>query len=320
MDGQHGQANKRWGWWGLLCLIALGCHRQQVHTPLEATQQTAAWRNATGSSHWRSFWSTSSPPTIQRPVVDHSPPSLGPLRPETIAALAQVQLDAAFHEQTVPASREQLLDHAREGFHKALQLDPKNGPALLGLARYHARLGERDKALQVYQRYLQYYPQDKQVRHELAFVHAQWKDWDGAVDWCDQALQLDPENRTIRKTKGFCLARAGRYDEALAVFREIMPESLARYHLARVLEHQGQAAASRQQLLAALQADPQCEQARAFLEELEAAYFHRTPKATDLQPAGHQQAEPQSAVPQSREPATPPLTPLGGIPLPSATR
>jgi tetratricopeptide (TPR) repeat protein len=233
--------------------------------------------------------------------------------------LAQVQLDAAFAEETSPASRELLLDQARQGFQKALQQDPRNPTALLGLAHYHARLGERHKALEIFQRYLRYYPQDNQARYQLALVHAQWKDWEGAVRWCDEALRLDPESRSIRKTKGFCLARAGRYDEALATFLEIMPESLARYHLARVLEHMGHVDASRQQLQLALQADPNCEQARQFLTELFAAYSAPTssdPSASIL-PARHLQSIPESAQQPASFPPTDNMTPqpsLGSSP------
>lgn len=251
----------------------------------------------------------------------------GPPKPDTLAVLAQVQLDAAFQDNTLPASREMLLDQARQGFLKALRQDPKNPTALLGLARYYARLGERSKALEVYQRYLHSYPEDKEVRHELALVHAQWKDWNGAVYWCDEALRLDPESRQIRKTKGFCLARAGRHDEALAVFQQIMPESLARYHLARVLEHLGQVEASRQQLQQALRIDPHCEPAREFLAELEAVYYHpvQAPAGHSVQPAGHTMPaiDPQSAPPTSpaisgQADGSPGLVaPLGGIPLPA---
>lgn len=317
MESRRGERRNRWGCWGLLCLVLLGCNRQHVQTPVDAAMQTAAWRNATeGTRGHRSLWGQSSP-HIQRPVFDSPAPAQGPPRPDTIAILAQVQLDAAFHEHTLPASREQLLDQAREGFYKALRIDPKNATALLGLARYYARLGERGKAMEVYQRYIHYYPQDKDVRHELALVHAQWKDWDGAVRWCDEALRLDPENRTVRKTKGFCLARAGHHEEALAVFREIMSESLARYHLARVLEHVGQPEASRQQLLLALQSDPQCEPAREFLAELETAYFRPTTPASDVRPVNHRHTE--SPPPSSSNKGVAPVIPLGGIPLPSGT-
>lgn len=321
------KVGRRGRWGSLLGLALIGCNHPPVQSPLDTTLQTPALHSATTHrGGLRALWGNSPQLSVQLPhLASSSTTSQGPPRPETIAILAQVQLDAAFAEETAPASRELLLDQARQGFHKALQQDPKNPTALLGLAQYHARLGERQKALEVYHRYLQYYPQDIQARYQLALVHAQWKDWEGAVRWCDEALRLDPESRNIRKTKGFCLARAGRYDEALATFREIMPDSLARYHLARVLEHMGQVEASRQQLHFALQSDPNCEQARQFLTELEAAYSppkssHSSPT---LLPAGHLQPEPTSAQQPSSAPeigSGASLLPVGGIPLPPAAQ
>ena len=50
---------------------------------------------------------------------------------------------------------------------------------------------------------------------------------------------------------------------------QIMPESQARYNMARVLEHLNRPDASRQQLQLALQADPTYSPAREFLAELD---------------------------------------------------
>ena len=42
-----------------------------------------------------------------------------PAKTETYAILANVQLESAFDEQTVPASREALLDRARQGYQQS---------------------------------------------------------------------------------------------------------------------------------------------------------------------------------------------------------
>jgi tetratricopeptide (TPR) repeat protein len=325
------RGGKSCGWGSLLCLVLVGCNHAPVHSPLDAALQSSTLQAATvPTGGLRALWRQSPQLSIPIPQSTTAVSNQGPPKPETIAILAQVQLDAAFAEETSPASRELLLDQARQGFQKALQQDPKNPTALLGLAQYHARLGERHKALEIFQRYLRYYPHDNQVRHQLALVHAQWKDWEGAVRWCDEALHRDPESRSIRKTKGFCLARAGRYEEALATFLEIMPESLARYHLARVLEHMGHVDASRHHLQLALQADPSCEQARQFLAELITAYAPTTssPTSSDrtssLLPAGHLSPASESSepsLPAQDQGNTTPHLPLGGIPVaPSGQR
>jgi tetratricopeptide (TPR) repeat protein len=238
----------------------------------------------------KSFWSGlggggSSQPPMPVEVVSEADRK-GPPKADTLAALADVQLEAAYDERTLPASREELLDKARDGYHKALQLDSKCKPALLGLARYYTRLGDREKAVETYKKYLTAYPTDKKVAHDVAVAHAQWKDWAGAVAWCGFALKLDPENLTYRKTMAFCLARAGKWEEGFQVMCQIMPEAQARYLMARVLEHQNQAEASRVQLQLALKADPNFAEARDFLAELDQGYRMGVPNPDDLKLAG----------------------------------
>jgi tetratricopeptide (TPR) repeat protein len=219
-----------------------------------------------GAKPWWSL-SRSKAPTE---VVSEAPRK-GPPSPETEVAFATVRLEAAMDEKAAPGNREQLLDLARHGYLRALKQDPKNKEALLGLARFHARLGERDKALEVFQKYLQLYPQDRDVVHEVALIHARWKDWGEAVAWCDRALKLDPDNLTFKKTMAFCLARGGKWEDAYMVFCQFMPEAHARYNIARVMEHQNYPEATRQQLMLALKADPNFADAREFLAEMDQA-------------------------------------------------
>jgi tetratricopeptide (TPR) repeat protein len=230
----------------------------------------------------KSFWGGSSK-KLNGPVeIISEPTRKGPANPETYAILANVQVESAFNEQTIEASREALLDQARQGYNKALQLDPKNKTALLGLAKYYVRLGDREKAVETYKKYFASYPKDKDVAHEVALAHAQWKDWAGAAAWCEFALKIDPESLSIRKTMAFCLARAGKWDEGFAVMCQVMPEAQARYLMARVLEHQKQPEASRMQLQLALKADPAYAPARDFLAELDEG----------ARPAGHPNPNP----------------------------
>jgi tetratricopeptide (TPR) repeat protein len=220
------------------------------------------------ASKSKSFWGGSSnkpaaPTEVSATDYD------APAKPETHAILANAQVDSAFNEETPTAGREALLDQARQGYQKALKMDARNKVALNGLAKYYVRLGEREKAVETYKRYFAAHPRDKDVAHEVALAHAQWKDWAGAAAWCEFALKIDPENLSIRKTMAFCLARAGKWDEGFAVMCQVMPEAQARYLMARVLEHQNQPDACRQQLQLAIQADPAHIASREFLVELD---------------------------------------------------
>ncbi len=289
MDGRR---LRRWWLSGCLAAGAAGCNRQAVQPPFGAP--TAGAQPVTGvptvPAH-KSGWGSA--PQAAVPVEAAEPARKGPPKPETRVAFADVQLDAAMQEGADPAHRQGLLDAARRGYQKALEADPKNKAALLGMARYYARVGERDKAVEVYKKYLTLNPADRDVPHEVALAHAQWKDWAGAVAWCEFALKLDPENLSVRKTMAFCLARDGRWDDALGVMLKVMPEAQARYLMARVLEHQNQPAASRQQAALALKADPNYVAAREFLAELDQlpalGGTPPTPDPNALRQAGHSQ-------------------------------
>ncbi|HUR54328.1 MAG TPA: tetratricopeptide repeat protein, partial [Gemmataceae bacterium] len=154
-------------------------------------------------------------------------------------------------------------------YQQALQADPKNKGALLGMARLYARIGEQERADEVYRKYLSLYPKDHAVVHEVAVVHGRWKDWAGAAAWCEAALKIDSENRDYRKTLGFCQARAGNWDGAFTTLSQLMPEAKARMNLAGMLDHMGQTDACKQQLQLAIQADPTFVAAREMLAELE---------------------------------------------------
>lgn len=253
-------------WSATGCVLAgvVGCNKNAVQTseaqPVTGvpTQPAAAkplWGNAT--------------PQVQPAPVAAEPAKKGPVRPETEVAFADVRMAVALDEKTPESSRSGALDLARQGYQKALHQDPKNKAALLGLARYYSRVNEHEKSIETYQKCLTYYPGDREVTYEVARVYARWQDWPNATQWCERALKLDPENLTYRKTMGFCLACGGRWEDAFRIFLSVMPEAQARYTMARVMEDQNQVDASRLQLQLALKADPNFENARDFLAELD---------------------------------------------------
>jgi tetratricopeptide (TPR) repeat protein len=248
---------------GCLVVGAIGCNRNSVQQ-VDAQPISGVAMTSSNSKNW---WSGSTPQPAAEVVVEA--PRKGPAKPETEVAFADVRMEAAFDEKTPEPNRAAFLDLARHGYQKALQQDPKNKAALLGLARYYSRINERERTLETYQKYLAIYPTDREVMHEVAVVFARWKDWGNSVAWCEKALKLDPENLTFRKTMAFCLARGGRWEDAFTVLLTLMPEAQARYNIARVLEHQNFPDATRQQLQLALKADPNHAEARDFLTELD---------------------------------------------------
>jgi tetratricopeptide (TPR) repeat protein len=272
---------QKWSMSGCLAVAAIGCNKNSVQTD---TQPITGMPMA---SQGKSLWGNSNLQASPAAEIVSEPPKKGPVSPETEVAFGDVRMAVAFDEKTPEANRAAVLDSARHFYQKALQQDPKNRSALLGLARYYSRVGERDKTLEMYQKYLSIYPGDREVTYEIARVFARWQDWNNAVVWCDKALKIDPENLTFRKTMGFCLACGGRWEEAFAVFLKVMPEAQARYTIARVMEDKNFVDASRQQLQLALQADPTFIDARTFLAEIDQS---RQPPTNMPDPNGIQRA------------------------------
>ncbi len=196
------------------------------------------------------------------------PGAKGMLAPDTETEFGNTHVQCALAEPA-PQNKDELLDLARHRYERALKQEPKHKGALLGMARMHVRLGDREKTAAAFKRYVDTYPKDAEVQHEAAMASARFQDWAGATAWCDAALRLDPENRTYQKTRGFCLARAGRWDEAFGAMCKVMPEAQARYNIAAVLLHTNQPEASRQQLQLALRADPQHANTLDLIAELD---------------------------------------------------
>lgn len=265
-----GRTIRRWCVLGCLVAASAGCknnkQQQNLIGPMPDTGSAFVNMPVTKGGS-KSLWGGGSAPAASVPVEVAPPDSKQPATAESLVAIADVQLDAAFDDKTAPGSKEGLLDTARKGYQKALQRDPKSKAALKGMAQFYARVGEREKALEMYKKCLTLHP-EAGIAHEVAVAHGRWKDWAGAVAWCEYALKIDPENRAVKKDLGFFQARAGKWDDAFATLCQIMPEAQARHNLAGLLDHMGYAEQSKAQLQLAMKADPNYAPAADFLAEL----------------------------------------------------
>src|SRR5262245_12175402 len=117
-----GRMLRKWCVFG--CLVAtIGCDRGYMQKLVgRTTTEPAKIVNMSvgGKSFWGGSNNAPSVPVEVAPEVSKKPASA-----DALIAMADVQLDAAFNERTLPGSREELLDRARKVYHKAYQQEPK---------------------------------------------------------------------------------------------------------------------------------------------------------------------------------------------------
>jgi tetratricopeptide (TPR) repeat protein len=191
------------------------------------------------------------------------------LKPSTYVAFAEFREKAALTKEVSDAQRQQLREEARLSYLKALEADAKYLPAYTGLARLQQTTGDHAGAVETYHKALDIEPRDAGLWFELGMCHCRQKDWPGALENLGKAVELDPANRQYLTVCGYTLARAGKWEEALAMLTRVNGEARAHYDLARMLRHTNQPAKARAHAQAALTWDPNFREAQALLDELD---------------------------------------------------
>lgn len=222
---------------------------------------------------------TTNVPGMPMPVAV-APPDDGSktLKPETFAAFADADVASAFAEDRTAIDRDALLDRARQRYKAALEQDPDNKAAHIGMSRMYAKSGDKDRAAETLQQAMRRHPDDHDLAHRLAATYIQFADWPAAIVACKKALAGDPENRTYKKTLGYCEAVNGQWEDAFGTMLDVLPEAEARYFLGRVLGDLQKPEEAKQQMELALQADPQFAPAKVYLAK------QNNPQASAEQP------------------------------------
>jgi tetratricopeptide (TPR) repeat protein len=192
-----------------------------------------------------------------------------PPKPDTCVAAGDFYAREAVNKDRGSAAQEQLRESARKAYQQALTLDPRYIPAHHALAQLYTAMDDHEHAVAIYQQALKIQPREPQLHFQLGMCYGRLKDWPAAVTSLQKAVDLDPENRPFVNTLGFALARAGRYPDSLACFGRVHSPAMAHCQLARMLRHLQQPELCRQQLLLALEKEPNLEVAQKLLTSLE---------------------------------------------------
>jgi tetratricopeptide (TPR) repeat protein len=186
----------------------------------------------------------------------------------TCAAYGSFREGEATAPHTPPEQRVPMLNQARAAFEVAIKTDPGYLPAYLGLARVFSALGDEARAQATYEKAAESHPKEPAVWYGLAMCHARLQRWDPACENLDKAVQLDHENRQYATALGFCLARAGRFEESLSVFTPLVGKAQACYKVAQMAHHVKRDDLAADLLRQAVQEKPDLTPARDMLAKL----------------------------------------------------
>ena len=183
--------------------------------------------------------------------------------------LATARFDAAALKATT-VERDQMLDGARQGYLRALKVDPKSREAHIGLARLYTSIGDKTNAIAMQKAATEHYPSDHELHHRLAATYIQFQEPALAAQSTQNALQYDPDNRVYLKTLALC---QGQMDDWQAAFgtlvgKNVMAEPAARYFLGRALIDMGRMEEGKAQIETAASMDEKYTQPKQFLADL----------------------------------------------------
>jgi len=131
-------------------------------------------------------------------------------------AMSHVALGLALAES--PEAR----DHAAaiEEFHRALQFDPKNAGAYLGLARSTAAAGDRSGAEKNFLQAVALAPGDWTVLNEFGIFLSRNDRYEDAADRWRQALKIAPDNVRLLRNLGAIYHYLDRDEDAAQTFQK----------------------------------------------------------------------------------------------------
>lgn len=131
------------------------------------------------------------------------------------------------------------LSEAVGEYDKALDIDPKYQPALLGLARLYDRLGRYDEALVFYGRAAKNGADDAGVQNDYGLCLARSGNNQDAVAALRRAVSLDPQKVLYRNNLATVLVELGRTEEAYQTLVVVHGEAVAHYNVGFLLNKQG---------------------------------------------------------------------------------
>ena len=119
---------------------------------------------------------------------------------------------------------------------RIIQDNPKFLPAYNSLAELQMRQGRTNAAIQTLRQALSVNPDDSVLLNNLGMCWIVRRDYENALKMFTKAAGLMPENTKYRANMAVALGMMGRDDEALSLFKHILPEDEANHNLSVLQE------------------------------------------------------------------------------------
>jgi Tfp pilus assembly protein PilF len=157
---------------------------------------------------------------------------------------------------------------ALESYNKALQSEPNNVGALVSTARLYDRQGDSTHSVQFFQRALALNPNDASIHNDLGLAYSKAGNAAASKDSLGKATAIEPSNVRYRNNLATVMVENGQADEAVNQLQQVLPPAVAHYNVAYLHFTKQNLPAAQQQLQAALQIDPNLQQARELYNRI----------------------------------------------------
>lgn len=183
---------------------------------------------------------------------------------------------------------------ARKSYQEALELQPKEVEALLGLARVDVAAGQLDQAEINFKKAVKVAPSSSQAAFSLGEFYASQNRWNEASEILTKAMLAEPDNTQSRYALAVALAHTGKVDAALPHFIRTVGDAEAHYNVGLILQGEGKLDDAERHFEMAVTKKPELVAAQNWLahirqerQEAVAQTDGQQAKGSPVVPAGH---------------------------------
>ena len=157
---------------------------------------------------------------------------------------------------------------ALDSYSKALEIEPKNPPALLSTARLYDRQNQKDKAIEFYQKAATVEPNNAAIFADMGGLQARCGNLTAAQSELQKAVKLDPKSTAYRSALAGVMLDSGNAEAAMAELNQVNNSAMANYQMAYLHFTRKNIPATQQYLGSALQIDPNLKPARDLMASM----------------------------------------------------